>query len=225
MGCVCSALSDPKDAQIWSWLEESSSIIECDRCSRSATKPWGGLSGREKANWRIILLQQSRTSLAHGVSQPLDERNRRPHASGGRAGEFEGNLGRDVTAVGSTTGLSTQLSTPFVVMCVPCAAAYQEEIEQFKKERQYYANAKAVLYPKERLQTALRRIMTGEKWENTESFHAKYKPDSIFERLGEEEDRGFEDVDTMLSGEGDVTMVVEDSIDWDAGREGVEGEL
>ena len=65
--------------------------------------------------------------------------------------------------MGSTTGLSTQLSTPFVVMCVPCAAAYQEEIEQFKKERQYYANAKAVLYPKERLQTALRRIMTGEK--------------------------------------------------------------
>ena len=127
--------------------------------------------------------------------------------------------------MGSTTGLATQLSTPFVVMCVPCAAAYQEEIEQFKKERQYYANAKAVLYPKERLQTALRRIMTGEKWENTESFHAKYKPDSIFERLGEEEDRGFEDVDTMLSGEGDVTMVVEDSIDWDAGREGVEGEL
>ena len=29
----------------------------------------------------------------------------------------------------------------------------------------------------------------------------------------------------MLSGEGDVTMVVEDSIDWDAGREGVEGEI
>jgi hypothetical protein len=213
MGCVCSSLVDQKDVQIWSWLEASGCFVECDRCRRHANKPWRGLSSAEKAEWRIIVLEQSKSSLAHGVSQPLDGCNRHAGTSEEVVGEAERNARGDASAVGEAGGLSPQLSTPFVVMCVPCAATYQQEMEKFKKERQYYANAKAMLYPKERLRTALRRITTGEQWENTESFHAKYKPDSVLERLGEEEDRGLEDVDSMLNGEGDVTIVVEESIE------------
>jgi hypothetical protein len=221
MGCVCSALvADPKEVQIWSWLETDSSLVACDRCGKLAAKPWRGLSGPEKAAWRIILLQQSKTSLATGVSQPLDDRSRNKSRSRRTSGERTGSADRDEGRSSDTR----QISTTFVLMCLPCAATYQKEVEQFKKERQYYANAKAMLYPKERLRTALRRIATGEQWENTESFHAKYKPDSVLERLGEEEDRSFEDVDSMLSGEGDVTIVVEESIERDESGEREDGQ-
>ena len=221
MGCVCSALvAEPKEVQIWSWLETDSSLVACDRCGKLAAKPWRGLSGPEKAAWRIILLQQSKTSLATGVSQPLDDRSRSKSRSRRTSGERTGSADRNEGRSSDTR----QISTTFVLMCLPCAATYQKEVEQFKKERQYYANAKAMLYPKERLRTALRRIGTGEQWENTESFHAKYKPDSVLERLGEEEDRSFEDVDSMLSGEGDVTIVVEESIERDESGERGDGE-
>ena len=51
-------------------------------------------------------------------------------------------------------------------MCAACSTAYQAEVEAFKKERQYYSQAKGMLYPKTRMRSALRRIMTDESWEN-----------------------------------------------------------
>ena len=244
----CLSLSEDPDMQIWSWVDANVDVVECDRCHKRASKPWGGLTTSEKSkDWRVVVLQHADAMLARGASDHGGERAGGMGRGGGRGGDASERVGQRGHHGASSsprsqgqggqgerpTGgddMSRQQSTPFLIMCTACSLAYQREMDQFKKERQYYANAKGMLYPKQRLRTALRRIHTGEQWENTESFHATYRPASLLEGLGEEEalgGQGLEAVDTMLSGEADVTLVEEGTIDFEEileGQGGVEGE-
>jgi len=162
-----------------------------------AKKPWSHMSTREKSrDWRVVVLENAPESLARGAST----RSPSPASSPRKPVELE-----------------NRESTQYLFMCANCSEAYQREQEVFKKERQYYAQAKGVLYPKQRLRTALRRIQTNESWDNTASFHATYRPSSVLEGLGEVSDvagNGADDVDRML-GEEDVTLVEEDTIEYE----------
>ena len=203
----CLSAGDP-GIGIWSWVDDNMAghVVACDRCKRQTDVPWDQLSSRKKkAEWRVVVLQHNAASLARGVSPPQStaQKSTSPRNGRDRAGLHQ-----------------RKQSTPFLIMCAACSTAYQAEVEAFKKERQYYSQAKGMLYPKTRMRSALRRIMTDESWENSASFHATYQPGSTLQGLGEEEEGGWEvgDVDRILDGEG-ITLVEVDSIEDEGGKE------
>ena len=195
---------DP-DLHIWAWVDSHVDVAQCDRCNTTATKTWNELSPKEKArDWRVVVLEHACGTLARGASS-------QPGAAGSAPSVSPVSSPRTHDAGPE----EEQVGTPFLLMCAPCSEAYQKELEQFKKERQYYAQAKGMLYPKQRLRTALRRIQTDESWDNTASFHATYRPNSTLDGLGGEcLACGVGDVDTILSEE-DITLVEEDTIEYE----------
>lgn len=74
-------------------------------------------------------------------------------------------------------------SEKYTLLCKPCGRVYRQEDERFEKEREYYSNAKAMLYPKTQHRIRLKRLKSSEVWEGTESFYESYRPPSTIAHL------------------------------------------
>ena len=74
-------------------------------------------------------------------------------------------------------------SEKYTVLCKSCSSVYKQEDARFEKEREYYSNAKAMLYPKKQHTVRLKRLKSAEVWEGTESFYESYRPPSTIAHL------------------------------------------
>lgn len=74
-------------------------------------------------------------------------------------------------------------SEKYTLLCKSCSNVYKQEEERFQREREYYSNAKAMLYPKTQHTVRLKRLKSAEVWEGTESFYEKYRPPSKIAHL------------------------------------------
>lgn len=74
-------------------------------------------------------------------------------------------------------------SEKYTILCKSCSSVHKHEDERFEKEREYYSNAKAMLYPKTQHVLRLKRLKSAEAWEGTESFYARYRPPSTIAHL------------------------------------------
>lgn len=79
-------------------------------------------------------------------------------------------------------------SEKYTLLCKSCSKVYMQEDERFEKEREYYSNAKAMLYPKKQHTVRLKRLKSAEVWEGTESFYETYRPPSTIAHLIDEDE-------------------------------------